>query len=208
LSSPSTLPPQPEKVDAGQPNKSLLDQMNSEYGILQDKLDKIGGFRTTIRGWSVTLVIASIIAAGSSKGVSPYFLGLLFIFVYAFYRMEQKQNQYGTVFGARVLHLEKRIREEMRTHIGGDDPILGFYPGIAHHLHSAMKRKSSGSISGWFTDPDRFFLHFAGCCAGDCDGVSHMDRPDLEIVRCSDCYPNGDCFRTSRQGTGCCLTHS
>jgi hypothetical protein len=55
--------------------------MNSEYGILQDKLDKIGGFRTTIRGWSVTLVIASIIAAGSSKGVSPYFLGLLFIFV-------------------------------------------------------------------------------------------------------------------------------
>jgi hypothetical protein len=63
------------------PINPLLDQMNSEYGILQDKLDKIGGFRTTIRGWSVTLVIASIIAAGSSKGVSPYFLGLLFIFV-------------------------------------------------------------------------------------------------------------------------------
>jgi hypothetical protein len=50
----------------------------------------------------------------------------------------------------------------MRTHIGGDDPILGFYPGIAHHLHSAMKRKSSGNIAGWFTDPDRFFYILQG----------------------------------------------
>ena len=130
--------------------------MNSEYGILQDKLDKIGGFRTTIRGWSVTLVIASIIAAGSSKQVSPYFLGLLFVFIYSFYAMERKQNQYGNVFGARVLHLENRIREELRSHVQ-DDSILGFYPGIAHHLHSSLKRRSSWRGVMWLTDPDRFF---------------------------------------------------
>ena len=157
MSSPSTPIPQPErKIDAGQPNKTLLEQMNSEYGILQDKLDKIGGFRTTIRGWSVTLVIASIIAAGSSTQVSPYFLSLLFVFIYSFYAMERKQNHYGNIFGARVLQLEKRMREELRFHVQ-DNPILGFYPGIAHHLHSSLKRKSSGYFAMWFTDPDRFF---------------------------------------------------
>ena len=157
MSSPSTpnLEPKREGNSLG-PDKTLLDQMNSEYRILQDKLDKIGGFRTTIRGWSVTLVIASIIAAGSSKQVSPYFLSLLFIFIYSFYAMERKQNRYGNVFGARVLHLEKRMREEMRAHLQGD-PILGFYPGIAHHLHSSQKRQSSGYIAEWFIDPDRFF---------------------------------------------------
>jgi hypothetical protein len=157
LSSSSTPTPEPEpKADALGPNKTLLEQMNSEYGILQDKLDKIGGFRTTIRGWSVTLVIASIIAAGSSKQVSPYFLSLLFVFTYAFYAMERKQNQYGNVFGARILQLEKRMREELRAHVK-DSPILGFYPGIAHHLHSSLKRKSSRYIPVWLIDPDHFF---------------------------------------------------
>jgi hypothetical protein len=157
LSSPNTSNPEPDrKAEALGPEKILLEQMNSEYGILQDKLDKIGGFRTTIRGWSVTLVIASIIAAGSSKEVSPYFLSLLFVFIYAFYAMERKQNQFADIFGARVLHLEKRMREELRAHLPASD-ILGFYPGIAHHLHSSTKRKSSGYIALWLTDPDRFF---------------------------------------------------
>jgi hypothetical protein len=130
--------------------------MNAEYKILQDKLSEIGGFRTTIRGWSVTLVIASIIAAGSSKEVSPYMLGLLFLFIYAFSTMERKQNQYGVIFGDRVLHLEKRIREELRSHFKGD-LILGFYPGIAHHLHSAGKRQPPSVLPTWLTDPDKFF---------------------------------------------------
>jgi hypothetical protein len=129
--------------------------MNSEYKILQDKLDKIGGFRTTIRGWSITLVVASIIAAGSSKQVSPFFLSLLFVFIYAFDAMERKQNDYAHIFGARILHLEKRIREELRGQVK-DDPVVGFYPGIAHHLHSALKGRSPGFLA-WFRDPDRFF---------------------------------------------------
>ena len=37
--------------------------MIDEYKILQDKIDKIGGFRFTIKGWSVTAVIAANIAA-------------------------------------------------------------------------------------------------------------------------------------------------
>ena len=70
--------------------------------------------------------------------------------------MERKQNEFGSIFGARVLNLEKRMREELRGHVQ-DNPILGFYPGIAHHLHSTLKRKSLGNIAIWFTDPDHFF---------------------------------------------------
>jgi hypothetical protein len=155
LNSPN--PPSPERRnDLSVPDKTLLEQMNSEYRILQDKIDKIGGFRFTIRGWSVTLVIASIIAAGSSKGVPPYMLGLLFLFIYALYSIEKKQNQHGLAFGDRALHLERRIREELRNH-SQRDPIVGFYPGIAHHLHRARRRQPPGALRAWVTDPDRFF---------------------------------------------------
>jgi len=34
-------------------------RLTDEYKILQDKIDKIGGFRFTIKGWSVTAVIAA-----------------------------------------------------------------------------------------------------------------------------------------------------
>ncbi len=136
-------------------DKLILEQMNSEYRILQDKLDKIAGFRTTIRGWSVTLVIASVIAAGSSKQISPFFLSILFIFIIAFGLMEEKQNRNGAIFGARIWQLETRIREELRGRVK-DDPILGFYPGIAHHIRSRSKGRSSRYLN-WFLDADRLF---------------------------------------------------
>lgn len=40
-------------------------RLTDEYKLLQDKIDKIGGFRFTIKGWSVTAVIAAS-AAGSA----------------------------------------------------------------------------------------------------------------------------------------------
>lgn len=156
MSSPATPAPEPESAPReSMRDKLVLEQMNSEYRILQDKLDKIGGFRTTIRGWSITLVVASIIAAGSSKQVSPFFLSLLFIFIYAFDAMERKQNRYANIFGARILQLERRMRDELRGR-SKDDPVLGFYPGIAHHLHSSLKGRSSRHFD-WFRDADRFF---------------------------------------------------
>jgi hypothetical protein len=158
LSSPSPSSPEgPGKADSLETDNSiLLEQMNSEYRLLQDKIDKIGAFRFTIRGWSVTLVIASIIAAGSSNVVSPYILGLLPLFIYALYATERKQNHYSVVFGDRALYLEKRIREELRSHSQGQS-IVGFYPGIAHHLHSVRRKESIGATRAWVTDPDHFF---------------------------------------------------
>ena len=150
-------PVNPEKpVSSGHGNDLVLEQMNSEYRLLQDKIDKIGAFRFTIRGWSVTLVIASIIAAGSSKVVSPYFLGLLLLFLYTLYATERKQNRHSIIFGDRALFLEKRIREALRNHSQGE-PIVGYYPGIAHHLHNIRRRGGDEGFLAWITDPDHFF---------------------------------------------------
>jgi hypothetical protein len=158
VSSPSTSNPEGQGNAASlETDKNiLLEQMNSEYKLLQDKIDKIGAFRFTIRGWSVTLVIASIIAAGSSNIVSPYILGLLPLFVYALYTTERKQNHYSIVFGERALYLEKRIREELRSHSQGE-PIVGLFPGLAHHLHSVRQNENVGGARAWVTDPDHFF---------------------------------------------------
>ncbi|MFL6303338.1 MAG: hypothetical protein ACJ72H_07335 [Candidatus Sulfotelmatobacter sp.] len=148
----------PEKPDSSKRgNDFVLEQMNSEYRLLQDKIDKIGAFRFTIRGWSVTLVIASIIAAGSSKVVSPYFLGLLLLFLYALYATERKQNRHGVIFGDRAFFLERKIREELRNRTEGETLVVGFYPGIAHHLHNIRRRESNGGFHAWITDPDHFF---------------------------------------------------
>jgi hypothetical protein len=41
-------------------------RLTDEYKILQDKIDKIGSFRFTIKGWSVSAVLAASAAAGSA----------------------------------------------------------------------------------------------------------------------------------------------
>lgn len=157
----SSVPDPKRSVDGSGTTQFLLEQMNSEYRILQDKIDKIGAFRFTIRGWSVTLVIASIIAAGSSKVISPYVLALLLLFIYALWATEKKQNQHGRAFGDRALYLEKRIREELRSK-SQVSTFVGFHPGIAHHLHSLRKKENRGSFRVWVTDPDHFFYLIQG----------------------------------------------
>ncbi|MDP8983318.1 MAG: hypothetical protein M3O35_22310 [Acidobacteriota bacterium] len=63
-------------------------RLTDEYKILQDKVDKIGAFRFTIKGWSVTAVIAASAAAGSAKSLTTVFtisLGLAFMVFFFFY---------------------------------------------------------------------------------------------------------------------------
>ena len=64
----------------------LLSEMimqTREYQILQDKLDKIGAFRFTIKGWSVTVTAASLAAATATNASAlvatlPLFIALVF----------------------------------------------------------------------------------------------------------------------------------
>ena len=44
--------------------EEIVSRLADEYRIIQDKIDKIGAFRFTIKGWSVTVIIGAI-AAGA-----------------------------------------------------------------------------------------------------------------------------------------------
>lgn len=144
-------------------DRLLIDQLTSEYRIIQDKIDKIGAFRFTVRGWSVTLVIASIFATSSNTTVSPLLLLLLIIFVSLFYALEQEQNKFGYLFGRRALQIEKEVRRIIRSS-SADGTIrydIGRTPQIAHHLHEAAEKSApSGrflTFKRWARNTDQLF---------------------------------------------------
>ena len=101
----SSPPPPPARPDASDDARLLLEQLSSEYKILQDKIDKIGAFRFTVKGWSVTLVIASIFATAGDEDVNPLVLLFLLVFVVLFNRLERKQMQWSDIFGERSLKI-------------------------------------------------------------------------------------------------------
>jgi hypothetical protein len=99
-----TLNPSEKPFDETDFKKRLID----EYKILQDKIDKIGNFRFTIKGWSVTALIAAAAAGGTAKnpetavGIS---VGLAFMLGF-FFRFELQQVRLSRLFGARARQLE------------------------------------------------------------------------------------------------------
>jgi len=63
-------------------------RLTDEYKILQDKIDKIGAFRFTIKGWSVTAVVAASAAGAASKSLSTVFtlsVALVFMLIFFFF---------------------------------------------------------------------------------------------------------------------------
>jgi hypothetical protein len=144
-------------------DRLLIDQLTSEYRIIQDKIDKIGSFRFTVRGWSVTLVIASIFATSSSATVSPYLLLLLIVFVWLFFVLEREQNKFGFVFGGRAIQIEKDVRRIIRgnSENGKIRRDIGQTPQIALHLHNAAQNSApSGrflTVKRWAKNTDHLF---------------------------------------------------
>ena len=134
---------------AGSPYKDWLDQLSTEYKIVQDKLDKIGAFKFTIRGWSVTIVLAS--ALGSTTLKPPNFRILLALIpvVAAFALMERAQERNSRIFGERALRLERLIWQLLRkTQAGASDKtLLSMVPRIGHDLADA--RIGTGRLAGF-----------------------------------------------------------
>src|SRR5436853_5922372 len=114
------MPPPPQKDDnanlrsatpaeeqyAG--SEDFKKRMTDEYKILQDKIDKIGGFRFTIKGWSITAVIAATAAASTSKSVltaAVVRLGLAPMLLFFFF-FEVEQVRLSWLFGRRARRLE------------------------------------------------------------------------------------------------------
>lgn len=119
--------------------EKLLDFLSDEYKILQDKIDKIGGFRFTIKGWSITLVVAALFA-GSATSTIPLWLlaGVLLLFIFMFYSVERKQANLSRRFGQRCRKIEHVVSKLLRYSSNGtrlpEFVSLHYAPGIANHL--------------------------------------------------------------------------
>jgi hypothetical protein len=112
--------------------------------MLQDKIDKIGGFRFTIKGWSVTAVIAGTITT-SGKGLAiayPISLGLL-VMLFFFLLLEYEQVRQSWVYGDRSARLEdlfQRIAHGKGEELFHSVPV----PFTVHDLVRAGFKKKSG----------------------------------------------------------------
>jgi hypothetical protein len=100
--------PSPPRFDEADFKKRLTD----EYKILQDKIDKIGGFRFVIKGWSVTAVIAASAAGSATRSlltVLTISAGLALMLL-LFFLFEFEQVKLSRIFGARARKLEGSFR--------------------------------------------------------------------------------------------------
>lgn len=122
--------------------KNILENAVAEYKILQDKIDKIGAFRFTIKGWSLTLIVASLFA-GKAARLTPHILivALLWVFLGIFFLIEKKQTDLSRTFGRRSRQIETVISGMLsRTSNGSrieEMYALRWSPGVAHYLKEA-----------------------------------------------------------------------
>lgn len=103
---PSETPYDPDEFKA---------RLSDEYKILQDKIDKIGAFRFTIKGWSITAVIAAA-AASSGKGLYTVCIisgGLVLMLIF-FFSLEYEQVKWSRLFGNRAGRIEDAFRKITR----------------------------------------------------------------------------------------------
>lgn len=131
-------------------DKKQLDRLSDEYRILQDKIDKIGGFGFTIKGWSITLVIGALLAGTATKSVPPLlWMTALVLFLGAFFLMEKRQSDLSYKFRMRVLEIEEVSSRVMRSSVSDalrrELTSLRYVPGIGHHLAPKRRRESRSS---------------------------------------------------------------
>lgn len=93
-----------EQIDLEDFKKRVAD----EYRMLQEKIDKFGAFRFTIKGWSITAVIAASAASSAANRLSTVITissGLSVMLVF-FFVMELEQVKLSRLFGDRSRRLE------------------------------------------------------------------------------------------------------
>ena len=125
---------EPEPADDTYDESDFKGRLSDEYKILQDKIDKIGAFRFTIKGWSITAVIGAS-AAASGRGLSTICIismGLVLMLIF-FFLLEHEQVRYGRLFGWRAGRLEDAFRRISRGK--GREVFESFpVPYTAHEL--------------------------------------------------------------------------
>jgi hypothetical protein len=146
----------------------FIDKLEGEYKILQDKIDKIGAFRFTIKGWSITVILAAAFASASTVKI-PAWLWLVSLlgFLVLFFLFELEQTTLRHKFGQRCILIESAISRVLRTGAtrSNDTMVrqsfikLRFVPGITNHLR---KRSAGSDLEAWsrwraFREADGFF---------------------------------------------------
>jgi hypothetical protein len=174
----TTRPPDTEPRGAD----GLIDQLSAEYKILQEKLDKIGAFRFTVKGWSVTLVIGSIVAVSANRQVSPHLLWFLLLFVWVFFWVESKQDRLSRVYGKRIFQLEKHIYTVLRS--STDKSLIakvGGAPLIANAIRSDRRSEQSPTrrtqLVQWAADSDNGFYLFQSAIIVAAFGILQFRSP-------------------------------
>jgi hypothetical protein len=155
----------------------LKKRLTDEYKILQDKIDKIGAFRFTIKGWAITAVGAATAAATATKslavaGVVSVGLAILVVFFFKF-EIEQVRlsRLFGSLAGKLSVHSTKLIPKGFGGGFGhppsavksskpersedSDAVLSGGWSGLLLTYSNARRGRSGGAISkriGRFAD--------------------------------------------------------
>ena len=145
----------------------FVDKLENEYKILQDKIDKIGAFRFTIKGWSITVILAAAFASASTGIPAWLWLVSMFVFLGFFFYFEFEQTALRYRFIRRCISIESAITRVLRTAATrSDDAIvrasfvkLRSVPGITNHLHKKSARSDLEERSNWhvFREADGCF---------------------------------------------------
>jgi len=123
-------------------NKSAVpNPFGDEYKILQDKIDKIGAARITIKGWSVTATIGVLLTIASNRGFSsPVTAVGLDVLLAFFFLFERQQVRLGWMFNARARNIEIQIDKFRRA---AGERVLFSSPNIARSLFGAKKPRDT-----------------------------------------------------------------
>jgi len=139
----------------------IIDILQREYVLLQGKIDKIGEFRFTIKGWALTLNTGALVAAFSTSLYPKISIPLVSLLALGLWLQEQKQARLTDIFQSRSLRIENKIMRRLRS-LGvhrQEFSTLICSPGIANELRtpiephrpskaatSALGRKRTGVI--------------------------------------------------------------
>jgi hypothetical protein len=119
------------------PDAREADSTWEEYRLLQGKIDKIGEFHFHIRGWTVTLTTA-ILLATFPESFPPYAVLVGALLVAVFQCLEAQQTRWQRAFSRRLFDLEEHLRTGSRPH---------YSPRIAHLVTVTARDLRRGSLS-------------------------------------------------------------
>jgi hypothetical protein len=124
--------------------KEIVGRLVDEHKMLQDKIDKIGAFRFTIKGWCVTLIVAAIFAGKAFAVVSHWlWFSAAAVLLASFFLYEKEQTDLRYRFGKRSMDIEGVISRLLRKPAEAEESeaaaafiSLHFIPGISHYLRN------------------------------------------------------------------------